>query len=115
MFGTPGISFWYEDQGNYPGYWTQSQYDSLTTNGSYYGIAAPQVYTSFQAGQANASGFDYQMVTCWPGAPYPYDDDCNTGMYPHTNGSYAAASIAGSPYNQQFGTSFGFEWEDVFS
>jgi hypothetical protein len=116
MLNTPGVSFWYEDQGNCPGCWTQSQYDNLTYNASvgYDGIPAPQVYNSFMAGQANASGFNYQMVICPVGAYYPYDVGCSAGMYPYTNGSYAAASIAGSPYDQQFGTSYGFKWEEVF-
>jgi hypothetical protein len=114
MLNTPGISFWYADQGNSPGYWTQAQYDDLTDNGVYYGIPAPQVYNSFQAEQANDSGFNYQMVVCWPDATYPWDAGCTTGKFPHTNGSYAAASIAGAPWDQQFGTSYAFEWEEVF-
>ncbi len=64
--------------------------------------------------QANNSGFNFQLINCWAGAPYPYDVGCSRGMYPYTNGSYAAASIAGSPYNEKFGTSNNFQWENIF-
>lgn len=112
---TPGITWWYENQGNCSGCWTQAEYDNLTyISGQYSGNPAPQVYNDFMRDQANSSGFNFQMVNCWAGAPYPYDVGCSVGYYPHANGSYAASSIAGSPYNQQFGTSNNFLWENVF-
>jgi hypothetical protein len=114
MLGTPGITWFYVDQGNCSGCWTQAQYDSLTDSSGVYGIPAPQVYNSFQAAEANNSGFNYQLVYCWPGATYPYDAGCGYGFYPYGNGSYAAASIAGTPYDQQFGTDIPFNWENVF-
>jgi hypothetical protein len=115
LASTPGLTWWYEDQGNCSGCWTQAQYDNLTYYpGSYAAIPAPQVYNDFMRDQANNSGFNYQMINCSSGAPYPYDVGCTVGMYPYTNGSYAAASIAGSPYNEDFGTSYNFLWEDKF-
>jgi hypothetical protein len=115
LVSTPGITWWYENQGNCSGCWTQAQYDNLTYYpGKYSGNAAPQVYNNFMRDQANSSGFNDQLINCWSGAPYPYDVGCTVGFYPHTNGSYAAASIAGNPYNQQFGTSIHFQWENKF-
>jgi hypothetical protein len=114
LISTPGVTWWYENQGNCSGCWTQAQYDNLTLSNSYAGIAAPQVYNNFMRDQANNSGFNYQMVNCWSGAPYPYDVGCTVGMYPHTNGSYAAASINGAPWDQRFGTNYNFQWENKF-
>lgn len=113
--GTPGITWWYENQGNCSGCWSQSQYNALTcSSSSSCGIPAPQVYNNFMRDQANNSGFNYQMINCWAGAPYPYDLDCIAGKYPFTNSSYAAAVVNGAAYNQQFGTSNTFEWENIF-
>lgn len=114
MASTPGVSYWYENQGNCSGCWTQAQYDTLTVSSSYGGLPAPQVYNNFMRDQANSSGFNYQLVNCWSGAPYPYDVGCSSGYYPYNNGSYAASSITGSPYNQQFNTTNSFLWENVF-
>ena len=112
---TSGSDWWYANQGNCSGCWTQSQYNTLTYySGHYNGTPAPQVYNNFMRDQANNSGFNYQMVNCWSGAPYPYNQGCTVGLYPHTNGSYAAQSVNGSPYNYRFGTSNAFLWENKF-
>lgn len=114
LISTPGVTWWYENQGNCSGCWTQTQYNNLTLSNAYAGIAAPQVYNNFMRDQANNSGFNYQMINCWSGAPYPYDVGCTVGFFPYTNGSYAAASINGAPWDQQFGTSYNFHWENKF-
>ncbi len=114
LINTPGVTWWYENQGNCSGCWTQTQYDNLTLSNATPGIAAPQVYNNFMRDQATTSGFNYQMINCWSGAPYPYDVGCTVGFYPYTNGSYAAASIYGTPWDQRFGTNIAFLWENKF-
>lgn len=112
MLGVPGISFWYAEPGNWSGGWTQAQYadvfhDNGTDGYNYSSIPAPQVYNSFQASEQNALGYTNQMVTWWAGASYPWDGESGTV-------SYASTQISGAPYNQQFGTTHTFEWQNQF-
>lgn len=110
MFTTPGIEWWYTENANWPGAWTQTQYNDLISPSNGTSIPAEQVYNSNGASYANGIGLYYQMVTCSAGAPWPYDVNCASG----SPASYAASTIAGAPYNQQFGTTHNFQWGDYF-
>jgi hypothetical protein len=96
--GGTGLTWWANEIANYPGWWTQTQYDSLMTNS----IPAPQIYNSNMVTYANASGAYYTEVTWMPSASYPFDSQ-----------SYATGQINGSAYPIYNGSSYTY-WCNEF-
>ena len=91
LFGTK----FFTENANYPGNWTQPEYDNLTMGDNGHGyVASPQIYNSNQAGYQNQAMTDLSyyttLVTC--------TGDANAATAPWNSCTYAPSQVNGAPW-----------------